>query len=121
MELARPQVPGPSRLVPIASLIGLAVAAVGVTVLLDPQGSQKILAWFYDQIGNPTGANLLRNDQGDQFIATTARFIRPTTMPSTAQAAVQRTTVTRRARVPQAKSSAGTRAKPTISTRNQAP
>ena len=69
MELARPQVPGPSRLVPIASLIGLAVAAVGVTVLLDPQGSQKILAWFYDQIGNPTGANLLRNDQGDQFIA----------------------------------------------------
>ncbi len=69
MELARPQVPGPSRLLPIVSLIGLAIAVVGITVLLDPQGSQKILAWFYDQIGNPTGATLLRNDQGDQFFA----------------------------------------------------
>jgi succinate dehydrogenase/fumarate reductase cytochrome b subunit len=56
-------------LLPIVSLIGLAIAVVGITVLLDPQGSQKILAWFYDQIGNSAGATLLRNDQGDQFIA----------------------------------------------------
>ncbi len=69
MALVREERSTLSRLVPIGVLIGLVLTGLGVAVLLDPQGGQKILAWFYDQIGNPTGATLLRNDQGDQFIA----------------------------------------------------
>jgi alpha-glucoside transport system permease protein len=78
VELARPNIPGhaalrrllqSSWLLPVVSLIGLVVAGLGVMVLLDPQGGQKVLAWFYDQIGNSAGATLLRNDQGDQFFA----------------------------------------------------
>jgi alpha-glucoside transport system permease protein len=69
VALARPQESGLSRFVPIASLIGLVVAAAGVRILIDPQGGQHLLAWFYDTIGNPAGAEALRNGQGDQFIA----------------------------------------------------
>ena len=69
MELARPQVPGPSRLLPIVSLIGLVFAAIGVKILIEPQGGQNLLAWIYDLTGNSAGAELLRNRQGDQFIA----------------------------------------------------
>jgi alpha-glucoside transport system permease protein len=69
VAVARLQESGPSRLLPIASLIGLVVAALGVKVLIEPDGSQNLLAWFYDQIGNPTGATALRNGQGDQFIS----------------------------------------------------
>jgi alpha-glucoside transport system permease protein len=53
----------------VASLIGLALAAVGVRILIEPQGGQNLLAWFYDLIGNSAGAQALRNGQGDQFIA----------------------------------------------------
>jgi alpha-glucoside transport system permease protein len=69
VELARPQVPGPSRLLPIVSLIGLVFAAIGVKILIEPQGGQNLLAWIYDLTGNSAGADLLRNRQGDQFIA----------------------------------------------------
>jgi alpha-glucoside transport system permease protein len=69
VELARPQVPGPSRLLPIVSLIGLVFAAIGVKILIEPQGGQNLLAWIYDLTGNSAGAELLRNRQGDQFIA----------------------------------------------------
>ena len=69
MDLARPQVPGPSKLVPVVSLIGLAVAAVGVKILLEPNGGTNLLAAIYDLMGNPAGAELLRNRQGDQLIA----------------------------------------------------
>jgi len=60
---------GTSRWVLVASLIGLVFAGLGVKVLIDPQGGQNILAWFYDMTGNPAGAELLRNGLGDQFIA----------------------------------------------------
>ncbi len=69
MAPARTQESGLSRFLPIASLIGLVVAAVGVRILIDPQGGQNLLASFYEIIGNPAGAEALRNGQGDQFIA----------------------------------------------------
>jgi alpha-glucoside transport system permease protein len=69
VAFARSQGSGLSRFLPVAVLIGLLLAGLGVTVLLDPQGGVKILAWFYDQIGNSAGATALRNGQGDQFYA----------------------------------------------------
>lgn len=60
---------GTPRWVLVASLVGLVLAALGVQVLIDPQGGQNILAWIYDMTGNPAGAALLRNGLGDQFIA----------------------------------------------------
>jgi alpha-glucoside transport system permease protein len=69
VAIVRPQEPGPSRLLPIVSLIGLAFAAVGVKILLEPNGGTNLLAAIYDLMGNSAGADLLRNRQGDQFIA----------------------------------------------------
>ena len=69
MALAREERSTLSRLLPFAILIGLVLTGLGVAVLLNPLGGVNILAWFYDQIGNPAGATLLRNEQGDQFIA----------------------------------------------------
>jgi alpha-glucoside transport system permease protein len=69
VALARPQEPSPSRLLPVVSLIGLAVAALGVKVLLEPDGGPNLLASIYELMGNRPGADLLRNGQGDQFIA----------------------------------------------------
>jgi alpha-glucoside transport system permease protein len=60
---------GTSPWVLIASLIGLVFAAIGVKILLEPQGGPNLLAAIYDMIGNPAGAELLRNRQGDQFLA----------------------------------------------------
>jgi alpha-glucoside transport system permease protein len=69
VALARPQEPSPSRLLPIVSLIGLAFAAVGVKILIEPNGGVNLLAAIYELMGNSAGADLLRNRQGDQFIA----------------------------------------------------
>ncbi len=69
MALVRPQEPRPSWLLPIVSLIGLAISAVGVKILLEPNGGPNLLAAIYDLMGNSAGAALLRNRQGDQFIA----------------------------------------------------
>ena len=61
---------GTPRWVLFASLIGLVVAAFGIIALIDKKGGGvSILAWFYDQVGNPTGATALRNGGGDQFYA----------------------------------------------------
>ncbi len=60
---------GTSRTVLVGSLIGLLLAAIGITVLIDKQGGQKLLASIYDLLGNATGAEALRNGQGDQFFA----------------------------------------------------
>jgi len=60
---------GSSRTVLVASLIGLVLAAIGVTVLIDKEGGQKLLASVYDILGNTAGAEALRNGQGDQFFA----------------------------------------------------
>ncbi|MBA2382903.1 MAG: sugar ABC transporter permease, partial [Chloroflexi bacterium] len=61
--------PGSSRTVLVGSLIGLLLAALGVKVLIDPHGGQNLLAAIYDALGNGAGAELVRNGQGDQFIA----------------------------------------------------
>ena len=60
---------GSSRTVLVGSLIGLILAAIGVRVLIDPQGGQNVLASIYDLLGNSAGAGALRNGQGDQFFA----------------------------------------------------
>ena len=60
---------GSSRIVLVASLVGLVLAAIGVTVLVDKEGGQKLLASIYDLLGNGPGAEALRNGQGDQFFA----------------------------------------------------
>lgn len=60
---------GTPRWVLVASLIGLVFAGLGVRVLVEPDGGQHLLAWFYDLTGNPAGAELLRNGLGDQFLA----------------------------------------------------
>jgi alpha-glucoside transport system permease protein len=65
----RTQESGLSRIVPIASLIGLVVAGLGVKVLITPHGGDNLLASLYDLIGNPAGAAALRQGQGDQFIS----------------------------------------------------
>ena len=60
---------GTPRWVLVASLIGLVFAALGVKVLIEPQGGVNLLAGLYDMLGNAEGAELLRNRQGDQFYA----------------------------------------------------
>ena len=60
---------GTSPIVLVGSLIGLVLAAIGITVLIDPQGGEKLLASIYDIIGNAEGAEALRNGQGDLFLA----------------------------------------------------
>jgi alpha-glucoside transport system permease protein len=60
---------GTSRTVLVGSLIGLLLAAIGITVLIDKEGGQKLLASIYELLGNAAGAEALRNGQGDQFFA----------------------------------------------------
>ncbi len=60
---------GTPRWVLVASLIGLVIAALGVTVLIDPHGGQNLLAAIYERLGNAAGAEALHNGQGDQFFA----------------------------------------------------
>lgn len=60
---------GTSRWVLVASLIGLVFAGLGVKILVEPNGGTNLLASIYDLLGNPEGAELLRNRQGDQFLA----------------------------------------------------
>ena len=60
---------GTSRIVLVGSLVGLVLAAIGITVLIDREGGQKLLASIYDMLGNAAGAEALRNGQGDQFFA----------------------------------------------------
>ena len=60
---------GTSPIVLVGSLIGLVLAAIGITILIDPEGGQKLLASVYEALGNTAGAQALRNGQGDQFFA----------------------------------------------------
>ena len=60
---------GSSRTVLIGSLVGVLLAALGISVLIDKQGGQKLLASIYELLGNAAGAEALRNGQGDQFFA----------------------------------------------------
>jgi len=58
-----------SRTVLVGSLIGLLLAVIGIRILIDREGGQKVLASIYDLLGNTAGAEALRNGQGDQFFA----------------------------------------------------
>ena len=60
---------GSSRTVLVGSLVGVLLAALGISVLIDKQGGQKLLASVYELLGNAAGAEALRNGQGDQFFA----------------------------------------------------
>lgn len=60
---------GTSPVVLVGSLIGLVLAAIGISILIDPDGGQKLLASIYEALGNTAGAAALRNGQGDQFFA----------------------------------------------------
>jgi alpha-glucoside transport system permease protein len=70
MALAGTAASDRSRYLPIlGGLIGLLLVAVGVVVLINPHGGQNLLASIYDMTGNASGAEALRNGQGDQFLA----------------------------------------------------
>ena len=70
MAVARTEGPGLSDFVrPIAGLIGMGLCFAGILVLYDPQGGPNLLASIYDALGNSSGADDLRNGQGDQVIA----------------------------------------------------
>ena len=70
MAVVEAERPGLSRFIlPIAGLIALGLCVGGLLVLLDPQGGPNLLASIYDALGNTSGANELRNGQGDQVVA----------------------------------------------------
>ncbi len=56
-------------LVPLGTVVGLVILAVGTVFLADPKGAANLLAGIYDATGNATGATALRNGQGDTFLA----------------------------------------------------
>ena len=67
---SRRENPAPSRFVlPIFGLVALGACVGGILVLIDPHGAQNLLAAIYDAFGNSSGAQDLRNGQGDQAIA----------------------------------------------------
>ena len=53
----------------LAALIGIAVVAIGVVILLDRNASSNLLASIYDAIGNTQAAEELRRGVGDQLLA----------------------------------------------------
>lgn len=70
MAVASTDKSGLSRyLLPAGALVGVLVVAIGAVVLKDPHGGQNLLASFYDLLGNTSGAEALRNGQGDQLVA----------------------------------------------------
>jgi alpha-glucoside transport system permease protein len=54
---------------PIAGLVAAGLCIAGILVLWDPHGGPNLLANFYDLLGNSSGAEALRNGQGDQLFA----------------------------------------------------
>ena len=70
MAVVQVERPGLSRFIlPIAGLIAVGLCIGGLLVLLDPKGGPNLLASIYDALGNTSGADDLRNGQGDQLIA----------------------------------------------------
>ncbi len=62
--------PTPPRFIlPILGLLAVVLCVGGIMVLIDPHGAQNLLATIYDALGNSSGAQDLRNGQGDQVIA----------------------------------------------------
>ncbi len=56
-------------LVPLGAVAGIAIVIVGVAFLADPKSAANLLASIYDALGNPIGAQALRDGRGDQFYA----------------------------------------------------
>ncbi|HEY7937471.1 MAG TPA: sugar ABC transporter permease [Candidatus Limnocylindrales bacterium] len=56
-------------ILPILGLVALALCVGGILVLIDHHGAENLLASIYDALGNSSGAQALRNGQGDQLIA----------------------------------------------------
>ena len=54
---------------PLAALIGLAIVAVGVSILADRNAATNLLASIYEALGNTQAALDLRNGDGDQLLA----------------------------------------------------
>src|SRR6476620_10052602 len=70
MAVVQAERPGPSRFIlPILGLIAVGLCLGGLLVLLYPNGGPNLLASIYDALGNTSGADDLRNGQGDQLIA----------------------------------------------------
>jgi alpha-glucoside transport system permease protein len=56
-------------ILPILGVVALALCVGGILVLIDHHGAENLLASIYDALGNSSGAQDLRNGQGDQLIA----------------------------------------------------
>lgn len=54
---------------PLAALVGLAIVAVGVSILADRSAATNLLASIYEALGNTQAAVDLRNGDGDQLLA----------------------------------------------------
>jgi len=52
-------------LVPLGAIFGIVIVILGVVVLKDPLAGQHLLANVYELLGNTSGADQLRNNQGD--------------------------------------------------------
>jgi alpha-glucoside transport system permease protein len=56
-------------LLPLGAILGIIIIIIGLRVLADPRAGQNLLAFIYDLIGNTEGAELLRRNAGDLFLA----------------------------------------------------
>jgi alpha-glucoside transport system permease protein len=56
-------------LVPLGAIFGIVLVLLGVVVLKDPLAGQHLLANIYELLGNTSGAEQLRNNQGDVVAA----------------------------------------------------
>jgi len=60
-----------SLLLVVGLLVGLGVLALALVFLADRNGASNLLADIYHALGNSSGAQELRQGQGDQFVAKT--------------------------------------------------
>jgi alpha-glucoside transport system permease protein len=56
-------------LVPLGAILGIILVIIGLKVLIDPLAGQHLLANIYELFGNASGAEQLRQNQGDVVIA----------------------------------------------------
>ena len=61
--------PASRFILPILGLVALALCVGGILVLIDHHGAENLLASIYGALGNSSGAQDLRNGQGDQIVA----------------------------------------------------
>ena len=56
-------------ILPLGTLLGLTVVAVGLVFLADKNGANNLLGAIYELLGNPAAAMAVRNGVGDQVLA----------------------------------------------------